>query len=180
MRRETVLTRFRGDAQDTPPNLEDRICASVVLVFERNERPTAEQSESVRRLETAFAKDPRGGPTDLVVQVPVVGGATGSGRAALDYIQGWERHTGKQIIFVASSSGQPLSFTGIVNPSDPNTIFLDAAGDRNVLALLGHEWAHTLALTNPQLHREMTDGIISNTIEQARRAGPGSLRGAGS
>lgn len=138
---------------------EARTSASVVLDFVRNEQPRPEQSAAVARLATTLAKDPRGGPTDLVIQLPVVGGATRSGRAALDYIQGWERLTGKQVIFVASSSGQPLSFTGIVNPSDPNTIFLDAAGDRNVLALLGHEWAHTLALTNPQLHRAMTQAM---------------------
>jgi hypothetical protein len=66
-------------------------------------------------------------------------GATGSGRAALDFIQGWQQFTGKQVIFVASGTDQPLPFTGIVNPSDPNTIFLDVAGDRNVLALLGRK-----------------------------------------
>lgn len=138
---------------------EARTSASVVLDFVRNEQPRPEQSAAVARLATTLAKDPRGGPTDLVIQLPVVGRATGSGRAAYNFIQGWQQYTGKQVIFVASSSGQPLSFTGIVNSSDPNTIFLDAAGDRNVLALLGHEWAHTLALTNPQLHRAMTDAM---------------------
>ena len=139
---------------------EARTSAAVVLDFVRNEQPRPEQSAAVARLATTLAKDPRGGPTDLVILQPVADHTTTRpGRAALDFIQGWERLTGKQVIFVASSSGQPLSFTGVVNPTDPNTIFLDAAGDRNVLALLGHEWAHTLALTNPQLHRAMTDAM---------------------
>jgi hypothetical protein len=70
LRRETVLTRFRGDAQDAPLDLEDRTCASVVLDFERNEQPTPEQSESVRPLEAALAKDPQsvGQPVSLVIQ----------------------------------------------------------------------------------------------------------------
>ena len=68
MRREIVLTRFRGDAQDTPLNLEDRACASVVLDFERNEQPTPEQLEFLRAVEAALAKDPRsaGEPVSLV------------------------------------------------------------------------------------------------------------------
>ena len=65
---------------------------------------------------------------------------------------------------MTSGSGQPLSFTGVVNPADPNTIFLDAAGDRNVVALIGHEWAHTLALTNPELHRGMTDAMRPSVV----------------
>ena len=80
------------------------------------------------------AKDPRGGPSDLVIVRPLEDHTTTrSGRAALDFIQGWERATGKQIVFVASSSGEPLPFTGVVSPSDPNTIFLDVAGDRMFL-----------------------------------------------
>jgi hypothetical protein len=154
---------------------ESRMSASVVLDFERNERPTPEQSAAVGRLQANLAKDPRGGSTDLVIQVPVVGGATGPGRAAYNFIQGWQQYTGKQVIFVASGTDQPLPFTGIVKPSDPNAIFLDVAGDRNVLALLGHEWAHTLALTNRQLGENSRNGNL-RTLAPVRDAVAGALQ----
>ena len=140
--------------------------ASIVLDFVRNEQPAPEQSAALGGLQAALAKDPRGGSTDLVIVRPVADHTTtGSGRAALDFIQGWQQLTAKQVVFVASGSDKPLSFTGVVSPSDPNTIFLAAAGDRNVVALVGHQWAHTLAPTNPQLHRVMRDAMRPLTID---------------
>src|SRR4029077_14935306 len=116
--------------------------------------------------------DPRGGPTDLVIVQPVADHTTsGSGRAALDFIQGWERLTGKQVVFVASASGEPLSFTGVVNPADPKQIFLDAAGDRSLAALVGHEWSHPLAITNPELHRAMTDALRPYVLDWLEQEG---------
>jgi hypothetical protein len=167
-RRETILTGFPGDARDTPPDFFgqfERIAPArtFVLDFERNERPTPEQSESVRRLQASLAKDRRGGAPDLVIVRPIADHTTTrSDQAALDFIQGWQRLTGKQVVFVSSASGQPLSFTGVVSPSDPNTIFLDAAGDRNVVALIGHEWAHTLQVTNAP---------VASDDERGRRCG---------
>ena len=80
----------------------------------------------------------------LVPQSAVVDGATPAGQRLIAGVRGFERLFGKNVVFVRSGSDAPLPFTGVVISSDPNTIFLDADGDRNVLALLGHEWAHTL------------------------------------
>ena len=85
---------------------ESRTSTAVVLDFVRNEQPRPEQSAAVGRLSTVLAKDPRGGPTDLVILQPVADHTTTRpGRAALDFVQGWERLTGKQVIFVASELG---------------------------------------------------------------------------
>ena len=116
---------------------KDHTSASVVLGFHGDEQSEPERQAALGRLRAALAKAPRGGPTDLVIQIPVAGGATRPGRATLDFISGWQQYTGKQVVFVASSTGEPLAFTGVVNPADPKQIFLDAPGDRNVLALLG-------------------------------------------
>jgi hypothetical protein len=133
-----------------------------VLDFESNERPTPEQSAAVGRLEAALAKDPRsaGEPIYLVIQTPSrVGVETRYSKALKDTIAGFERLFGKEVIFVRSGTDRVLPFDGVVLPERPNTIFLDADGHANVVALLGHEWAHTLQVTNPQLHREMTDAM---------------------
>jgi hypothetical protein len=151
---------------------EARTSAAVVLDFVPNEQPTPEQSAAVGRLETALAKDPRsaGRGIKLSIQTPL-DPTTGSGRAALDFVQGWERATGKQIIFVASEDVEPLPFTGVVSAADPNTIFLDAAGDRSLVAVVGHEWAHTLARTNPQLHGAMVEAMRPYVIDWMQQEG---------
>src|SRR4029077_12774539 len=107
---------------------------------------------------------------------------TVSGQKLNETITGLERLFGKNVVFVRSGTGEDLPFTGIVNPSDPNTIFLDAAGDRNVLALIGHEWSHTLKLTNPQLHAAMVAHMRPLVFEwlnqeAKRREGEGYTEG---
>ena len=78
-------------------------------------------------------------------------GRTKKSKALNMAIDSLERLFNKRVQFVRSATGEDLPFTGVVDPGDPNTIFLDAAGNRNVLALVGHEWAHTLKVTNPKL-----------------------------
>jgi hypothetical protein len=136
---------------------ESRTSAAYLLEFDDEQQPTPERSAAVARLEAALAKDPRSGgkPIKLIPVTRRVGAATVSGQKLNETIDGLSRLFGKNIVFIRSGTGEDLPFTGIVNPSDPNTIFLDAAGDRNVLALIGHEWSHTLKLTNPQLHAAM-------------------------
>jgi ADP-Ribosyltransferase in polyvalent proteins len=136
---------------------ESRTSAAHVLEFEDEQQPDAGVAAATARLETALAADPRSGgkPVKLIVQTRRLGPATLSAQRLNEAITGLERLFGKNVVFVRSGTGEDLPFTGIVNPADPNTIFLDAAGDRNVLAVIGHEWAHTLKVSNPQLHGEM-------------------------
>jgi hypothetical protein len=124
-----------------------------VLDFTRNERPTTRQSETIRAAELALAKDPRSGgqPVILVPQtrrLGLLGGTMQSARALDAFITSFERVLGKEVIFLRSGTDRVLPFDGLVLPERPNTIFLDADGDANVAALLGHEWAHTLQVTN--------------------------------
>ncbi len=100
-----------------------------------------------------------------------MGVETQRAKALKDTIAGFERVFGKEVIFVRSGTDRPLSFSGVVISERPNTIFLDADGEGNVAALLGHEWAHTLALTNPTLHRAMTDAMRPLVIDWLRQEG---------
>jgi hypothetical protein len=88
-----------------------------------------------------------------------------------NFIDGFGRVFGKEVIFVRSGTDNPLPFEGVVLPSRPNAIFLNADGVANVAALLGHEWAHTLQVTNPCLHREMTDAIRRLVIDWLTQEG---------
>ena len=130
-----------------------------------SEQPTPEQSESVRRLEAALAKDPRsaGEPVSLVIQNRRVGVETRSAQARNRFIDDFQRVFGKEVIFLHSGTDRELPFNGLVLPERPNTIFLEADGTGTVTALLGHQWAHTLKVTNPKLHREMTDAMTTRS-----------------
>ena len=81
------------------PVLEDRTCASGVLNFERNERPTPEQSTAVGRLETALAKDPRSAaePFSLVIQTRRLGVETRAAQALNKFIDDFQRVFGKEV-----------------------------------------------------------------------------------
>jgi hypothetical protein len=100
-----------------------------------------------------------------------VGVETRYSKALKDTIAGFERVFGKEVMFLCSGTDRVLPFDGLVLPERPNTIFLDADGDANVAALLGHEWAHTLQITNPQLHREMTDAMRPLVIDWLTQEG---------
>lgn len=150
-----------------------RTSASVMLDFTPNAAPTPELSGAVGRLERALANDPRGAGKGirLVAQDPVVSGATPAGQRLLTTIRGFEGLFGKKVAWVRSATGDALPFTGLVVSTDPNTIFLDADGDRNVLALLGHEWAHTLARNNPTLYKTMVAQMRPLVVDWMRQEG---------
>jgi hypothetical protein len=94
-----------------------------------------------------------------------------SARALDAFITSFERVLGKEVIFLRSGTDRVLPFDGLVLPERPNTIFLDADGHANVVALLGHEWAHTLQVTNPQLHRAMTEEMRPFVIDWLEQEG---------
>jgi hypothetical protein len=147
---------------------EGRGTAAVALDFTTDERPSEPRRQAVEGLQRDLSAE---GRDDQVRIVSAVNPATPTGRRMLDLIQAFERLTGKQVVFVASANNKHLSFTGAVRKSDPNTIFLDAAGNRNVLALLGHEWSHTLEDSNPTLYNEMVAKLRPLIIDWAVQEG---------
>lgn len=148
-----------------------RMSPSAVLDFEPSEQPpTPEQQAKVDALNAALGK--AGFPEAVRAVAPLPVQRTPAGRLAASFIQGFQHYTGRAVQFIASESGEPLPYRGVVNPADPNTIFLDAAGDRAFLALLGHEWSHTLKGTNPKLYAAFIEAarplVAEWQAEQAR------------
>jgi hypothetical protein len=108
-----------------------------VLDFERNERPTPEQSAAVGRLQAALAKDP-GAPVSLIIQTRRMGVQTRVSQALNQFLDDFQRVFRKEIVFLRSGTDRVLPFDRVILPERPNTIFLDADGHGNVLALLGN------------------------------------------
>jgi hypothetical protein len=115
----------------------ERTTTKNVLEFSHNERPTPEQQSKLAGLQAALAAEKR---PDKVVLVNADVPTTRAGLGAANFISFFERTFGKQTSLWLQKTVNLSVSGGLVLPSDPNTIFLDAAGDRNILALLGHEW----------------------------------------
>jgi hypothetical protein len=145
--------------------------AAKVLEFD-DEQPTTQRAAGIRELEKAVSAHPRseGQPVSLIPVSRRVG-RTKSQKALNRTIDGLEKLFNKRVQFVRSGTDRDLPFTGIIHPSDPNTIYLDARGDRNVLALIGHEWGHTLKVSNPQLHGQMVEQMKPLVREWAKQEG---------
>ena len=146
----------------------ERTSAKNVLEFRRNERPTPEQQQRLDAFHNALAAS---GFKDRVIFADAEVPTTRAGLGAANFIRWFEGTFGKRVQFVASESGQPLSFVGMATKTDPNTIFLDVAGNRNVLALLGHEWSHTLETTNPGLWKEIVTKMSPLVVDWAKQQG---------
>lgn len=58
----------------------------------------------------------------------------------------------KNIVFFKSNHSSGVFFNGVVSSDDSNTIFIDAAADKPVLTIAGHELLHTLKLDEPKLY----------------------------
>jgi hypothetical protein len=95
---------------------------------------------------------PGGTPDKLKLAAPTA--TTRLGRRYLALLDAVNNATGTRVLWVASATGQRLSFAGLTLRSQPNVILLDAAGGRNVLAVFGHEWGHTLEQMHPALFNE--------------------------
>jgi hypothetical protein len=115
-----------------------------VLDFERNEQPTTEQSESVGRLEAASTED--SGSVGVIQTPGRAGVETQYSKAPKDTHAGFERVFGKASTFVRSRTDRVLPLDGVVLPSRPNAIFLDADDNAKVTGLPGRELAQTLQI----------------------------------
>ncbi|CAN5367228.1 hypothetical protein BH10PLA2_BH10PLA2_20530 [soil metagenome] len=98
-----------------------------------------------------------------------------SSKAAVSFIRSFEKLTGKQVV-VIDSPGTYAPFAGVVVKSHPNTIFLHARGDRNVMALIGHEWLHTVRQENKALYKDLRIKLlplVDNWMARAKENGDG-------
>lgn len=151
---------------------EDKVATRNVLDFSYVAPSTPEQQTSLSSIEKIVAdRNAKYGFKDTVTLVAADEPTTRAGLGASNFIKWFEGTFGKRVQFVAAKDGQPLSFVGMVDPSNPDTIFLDAAGDRNVLAALGHEWSHTVEHTNPVLWQDMVGQLKPLVVDWAKQTG---------
>ena len=81
------------------------------------------------------------------------------GISVMDAVKALQSFTGRRVRFVEDVNENELFFRGVVDPDDPNTIWIDARGTRSTLAIFGHEFTHTLEKTNPTLYAEFVKAI---------------------
>ena len=151
---------------------EQKTTAQNIFEFSYAEKTPEQEAKLARLQEAVNARTKRLGiPGDEIEFVDVDQPATRAGRGAINFIRWYEGTFGKSVQFVASKTDQPLSFTGLTLPADPNTIFLDAQGDRNILSLLGHEWSHTLEHSNPVLWGSIVTQLKPLVVDWAKQLG---------
>lgn len=138
-------------------------------------RPKAETAEDAGR----------GGPVRRPVGSPA-GSAHGSGSAVLDTIRAFEQATGRKVFFIGASDGRKLVgskgrplFSALTPVGFPDAIYINKDAPRHVLALIGHEWGHTVDATNPVLYhafkkealRQLGPEAVAAMREDRRKAG---------
>ena len=163
---QEIVNEWSNDREKTSQAVGD------ILSFERVPDHELDQRtrEKLAALEDAInppAEAGEEGPTRpreiLVSARPRESGLNEKGQAALDFIRSFEGLTGKQVLFIDTLADYPR-FAGAVTKKYPDTIFLQARGDRSPVALIGHEWGETLKFENPELFNEL-QGELSQYVD---------------
>lgn len=133
-------------------------------------------ADRLRAIEEGLRKDARAAGAPAGSEKVVRRGASARdnetaqlGRSALEFIAGFEHLTGKKVEFVDTPRNPDVPFAALVNKAKPNTIYLHTRGDRNVIALIGHEWGHTLQQQDPKLYRELQIKLLPLVDSWRRR-----------
>lgn len=88
-------------------------------------------------------------------------------RLLVQAVRAVSRILGLEIIFVDTPNAEH-EFNGVINPSDPNTLFLNVKGDAPMLSIIGHEFIHTLASTNRALFAKVGAALLkANGVSKA-------------
>jgi len=107
----------------------------------------AEANDALKRLETALRFEP-GTLNPATLHDPV----------DARVLESLGKLLGRDIVVLRNASDQV--FNGVVDPRQPDTIFVDVNGDSAALATIGHEFVHTLARTQPELFRRYAQAIL--------------------
>ncbi len=126
-----------------------------------------DERAALASLNRDIGNDPRTAKLDLHLEaktaLPVAGQrgtdreGNAAGAAALASIEAFAEATGKRVVFIGDKDGHPLPFNAVTHPQHPDVIFVNRHSNRPVMALMGHEWGHTIAKTHPTLWRAFRD-----------------------
>ena len=151
---------------------EDKTTAANIVEFSYAKPESPDQQKRLDLIQAVVAeRNKKLGTKDIVQLAAQTCHRREPEQSAANFINWFQTAFGKRVQFVGSENGQPLSFTGMVAKADPNTIFLDVAGNRNILSLVGHEWSHTLEKTNPQLWASVVTQIKPLVVDWAKEMG---------
>jgi hypothetical protein len=115
-------------------------------------------------------------PDQNLTLQPVALDRVDAGAGFADFLEGFQSITGTTVQFVKPSD--PTIFGGAVRSDDARTIFINAESQRPALALIGHEWGHTIQNTDPTLYKELRRVVARYTDDyrsRAREAGASPL-----
>lgn len=82
-----------------------------------------------------------------------------SGENLAEFLDLFQKATGKVIRYIKAEEGT-LPFAAMIRSEDPNVIYLNPDGDRNVIALVGHEWGHTVERQDPELYADLKRQLL--------------------
>ncbi|MFZ9958971.1 MAG: hypothetical protein ACO3GP_01165 [Candidatus Limnocylindrus sp.] len=115
-------------------------------------------------------------PDQSLTLQPVALDRVDAGAGFADFLEGFQSITGTTVQFVKPSD--PTIFGGAVRSDDARTIFINAESQRPALALIGHEWGHTIQNSDPALYKELRRVVArytDNYRTRAREAGASPL-----
>lgn len=130
---------------------------------------SADERQRLTLAQSYVAGHPRTRGQGIIVRTvsPNERGAGGS-RAAesvgalLGFLDGFQSVTGRRVIFIDSSDGSTLPFSALSLPRFPDTIFINARAQRAAMALVGHEWSHTVSRSHPELYKAFYEAVLPN------------------
>jgi hypothetical protein len=125
---------------------------------------SARLGEQIARLEAQWQKDTGATPANTHIQAGRVGPRADhpGGAQALRFIDAFEKLTGKQVVWINTRPEDGMPFRAATIGDRPNTIFVHARTWGNLLALVGHEWGHTLARQDPELYRGLQKALAQH------------------
>jgi len=143
--------------------------ASDVVKFEDvpSHSLTDQQRDNLAALASIWRQDAGAtGETGAFTSRRISSVADGRGRSLVEFTQAFEAATGKRIEWVDTPAELPLPWKAAVSPQRSNTIFVHSRAPGNVLALIGHEWGHTLKSQNPALYRDLQTALAKQASRE--------------
>lgn len=144
----------------------------------------APRSRGLGILASVFAPRPKGEVAEDAGRGGDVPRPVGS--AVLDTIRAFEQATGRKVSFIGASDGRRLVddagrplFSALSPIGFPDTIYINKDAPRHLLALIGHEWGHTVDTTDPALYHAFKKEVLRQLGPEALEAMREDRRQAG-
>lgn len=112
-----------------------------------------------------------GNPDQYHIVEPVLqayGGQDATGEAGRAFLDGFEKLTGRRVSFFRAGEGSDLA-GGVVHGL-PGRIWINADANRNLFALVGHEWGESIKAGQPEMWSRLQPFILSHAEDARKQA----------